>query len=314
MARPALIPAAVLVLAGSALAQGQTGAPAVAYVQATVAEPKPSTGSLGYVTASGRPRVARVAGAARTRLANLRVGDEVILTLEGPDERAVITAVKVSQLTAAAPAAEPTAAFGAVPVVSGMTGVPSRPSWPNPYSRINPGLPFHPTRAARVARPAGGTLSVIPAGLVVAPASAPARAIAAPAVLVPAPAAPARADDASGVDALRARGARDFEAAVTRLAAEAATVDPVYARYQSSCPAVDDDGGSRPWFGLAAGATLRGADASCAALVEEIQHKGAPIRAGMVAAQEAARAAWVLPGTLRDIRRRHSMEWSGWDR
>ena len=24
--------------------------------------------------------------------------------------------------------------------------------------------------------------------------------------------------------------------------------------------------------------------------------------------------AWVLPGTLTDIRRRHAMEWSGWDR
>jgi hypothetical protein len=315
MRRSVLLPAAVLMLTAVAIgAEPQVGAPAVAYVQATVAEPSPTTGSLGFVTASGRAGEARVGGAARARLASLRPGDEVILTLEG----SIITSVKVSRLAQAAPAAE---AVEAAPMV--IPGA-SRPSWPNPYSRINPGLPMRPTRVGRAGITAGrGMLSVMPAGFVTTAGLAPPQGIAAPAVLTPVAAlpvaaeaaSPARAETSSTVDALRARGARDFEAAVARLAAQARSVDAVYARYESSCPpstAAED--GSRPWFSLASAAAVSGADAGCGALLDEIERLGAPIKAGMAAAQEAARKAWVLPGTLTDIRRRHSMEWSGWDR
>jgi hypothetical protein len=317
MARLVALPAAVLALSSVALgAEPQADPPSVAYVQATIADPNPSTGTLGFVSASGRVRVARVGGVARASLPNLRAGDEVILTLEGPAERPVITSMKVSRVVPAAPAAEPLAAAATV------TAGPSRPSWPNPYSRLNPGLPFHPTRAARVAAtPGGGTLSVMSTSLVAPAGSGTSQPVAVPAVLpavtrttVVSPATPSAGDNLSTVDALRARGAREFDAAVTRLAAQARSVDAVYARYQSACPASGAaDEGSRAWLDLADGAALGGADPSCATLVEEIQHLAAPIKVGMMAAHEAARKAWVLPGTLRDIRRRHAMEWSGWD-
>ena len=120
----------------------------------------------------------------------------------------------------------------------------------------------------------------------------------------------ASGDDASTVDGLRARGAREFEAAVTRLAAEARSVDAAYARYLSACPAAGTaDEGSRGWFDLKGGAATGGADPSCAVLVEEMRQLGAPIKVGMLAAHEAARRAWVLPGTLRDIRA--AMPWNG---
>jgi hypothetical protein len=312
--RRVTLPLVVLVL-GAAAARGepQTGG-SVAYVQATVTEASPAAGSLGFVTASGRARILRTSGSALTRVPNLRPGDKVILTLEGPPDRPVVTAVKVSQLVPAPPAAEAAGQYAQAMVMPGA----SRPSWPNPYSRINPGLPMRPTRGAR---PARGTLSVMPASLAAAPG--PPQALAAPAVLTPVSATPAalapaiavRDEGSSTVDALRARGARDFEAAVTRLADEARSVDAVYARYESSCPAeAAEEDGSRGWFGLAGGDAASGAGAGCAALVEEISHRAAPIKAGMMAAQEAARRAWVLPGTLTDIRRRHAMEWSGWDR
>jgi len=138
-----------------------------------------------------------------------------------------------------------------------------------------------------------------------------------PAVATPA-AAPAAAtpvrDDTSTVDGLRARGARDFEAAVTRLAADARSVDAAWARYKSSCPSdATADDGSREWFAVWEGVAVSGAGPSCASLLDEIERLGAPIKAGMLAAHEAARRAWVLPGTMRDIRRRQAMEWSGWD-
>ena len=306
-----LVLAATVVAAGPA--QGQTAS--VAYVQATVVEPNAATGSLGYVTASGRSRVARARGSALDSLPDLRPGDEVILTLEGALDRPVVTSVKVSRVVPTAPPAETLTS----PYAWTQT-VPSRPSWPNPYSRINPGLPLRPTRGPRAQ---GGTLTVMPATLRVAPA--PPQPVAAPAVLststltnaiaVPAAAVAATREEASTVDGLRTRGARDFEAAVTRLAADARAVDATWARYKAACPrAATPDDGSREWFRVWEGTATSDADPSCASLLDEVLRLGEPVKAGMSAAHEAARRAWVLPGTMRDIRRRHSMEWSGWDR
>lgn len=282
---------------------------AVAYVQATIMAPNPAAGSFGFVTASGRSRTARATGSALASLRNLRPGDEVILTLEGPAERPVATSIKVSRVVPPPPPPET-----ATSPYAWTQTVPSRPSWPNPYSRINPGLPGRP---ARTSSSRAGTLSVMPAAMPAVLAPTPTRPAAMPAVLAPAPAAVAAAPtaerDEGTVEALRARGARDLEAAVTRLAAEARSVDSVYARFKASCPAASPAGtdGSREWFGLLDGAAV---NESCAPLLDEMRRLGAPIQAGMLAAQEAARSAWVLPGTMREIRRRHAMEWSGWDR
>jgi hypothetical protein len=282
---------------------------AVAYVQATVVEANPGRGSLGFVTASGRSRTARAHGRALSSLPHLQPGDEVILTIEGPAERPVVTSVKVSRTV---PAPPPTETLGS-PYAWTAT-VSSRPSWPNPYSRINPGLPLRPARAP-LSR--GGTLNLMPATLR-SGGPAPARPMAAPAVLTPTTPAAATApvrDEASMLDAVRRRGVRDYEAAVTRFAAEARAIDAVYARYAAACPPTGASrDGSRPWFELWNGTAVTGSGSACAPVLDEIARLGAPIRAGMLAAHEAARKAWVLPGTMTDIRRRHSMEWSGWDR
>jgi hypothetical protein len=283
----------------------------VAYIQATVAEPNAAAGTLGFVNASGQSRVLRARGRALASLPNLRPGDEAILTLEGPAGHSIVTAVKVSRVVPAAPPAE---TFDS-PYAQAMAMTPSRPSWPNPYSRINPGLPMRPARAARLR---AGTLSMIPVAL---RTEGPTGPIAAPAALAQAPAPPAvRAvparEEASTVDVLRAKGTRDYEAAVATLAAEARRVDATYARYKGSCPTAStlSQDGSREWFGLWDGAAVSETSAGCAALLQEISQSGAPIKAGMLTAQEAARRAWVLPGAMRDIRLRHAMEWGGWDR
>jgi hypothetical protein len=281
-------------------AHAQSGA--VAYVQATIVQPNPAAGSLGFVTASGRSRTARATGGALASLRNLQPGDEVILTLEGPADRPVATSIKVSRVVPPPPPPETLAGPYAWTAMAS-----SRPSWPNPYSRINPGLPGRP---ARTSPSRAGTLSVMPAAMSADGGAAAAQPAAVPAVLAPAP---AGMRDEGTVEALRARGGRDFEAVVTRLAAEARAVDSAYARFKASCPAEGPDhiDGSREWFGLLDDAAVAG---SCAPLRDELKQLAAPIEARMRAAQEAARSAWVLPGTMREIRRRHAMEWSGWDR
>jgi len=40
--------------------------------------------------------------------------------------------------------------------------------------------------------------------------------------------------------------------------------------------------------------------------------RGEAVKGGMARAEEAARAANLVPGDLRATRRRHSMEWGGW--
>jgi hypothetical protein len=298
--------------AAAATARAQTGP--VAYVQATITAPDAATGSLGYMDASGRSRVARVSGPAAASLPNLRPGDEVILTVEGPSDRSVVTSVKVSRVVPAPPPPQPV-----VGPYAWTQTVSSRPSWPNPYSRINPGLPLRPGRRPATA---SGTLTVVPAasnGMPGAPRPVAAPAMlssgsGAPAIAPPAPAAPTP-DETSGVEGLRARGARDFDTAVSRLAGDARAVDAAYARYQASCPTGNaGSDASRGWFGVLEGAAVGDGSAVCASRLAEVMRLGAPIKSGMLAAHEAARRAWVLPGTMRDIRRRHAMDWSGWDR
>jgi len=307
---------AVLPLAAVAATTAYTDTGTVAYVQATIMAPNPAAGSFGFVTASGRSRTARATGAALASLRNLRPGDEAILTLEGPADQPVATSIKVSRVVPPPPAPDTAGS----PYAWTQT-VSSRPSWPNPYSRINPGLPGRPARANPSRT---GTLSVMPAAMTTGGGAALPAPAAVPAVLVPAPApapampaaapaaAPAAVRDEGSVDGLRVRGARDFEAAVARLAAEARAVDAAYARFKASCPAASptDTDGSREWFGLLDGAAVTEA---CGPLLDEVTRLGAPIEAGMLAAQESARKAWVLPGTMREVRRRHAMEWSGWD-
>jgi hypothetical protein len=307
--QPKHLPVLLLAALAAATASPAKAQSAVAYVQATIAEPSPAAGALAFVTASGRSRVARARGRALASLPHLRPGDEVILTLEGPSERPVVTSVKVSRTVPAPPPMESLASPYAWTATAS-----SRPSWPNPYSRINPGLPLRPARAPLTR---GGTLDLMPATLR-AGRPAPARPIAAPAVLAPTTPAPATApvrEEASTLDVVRQRGVRDFEAAVTRFAAEARAIDAVYARYRAACPPTGaSQDGSRPWFELWNGTAVTESGSACAPMLDEIARLGAPIRAGMLAAHEAARKAWVLPGTMTDIRRRHSMEWSGWDR
>ena len=309
MGQPKHLPVLLVAALAAASATAAHAQSAVAYVQATIAEPNPATGALAFVTASGQSRVARARGRALASLPQLRPGDEVILTIEGPSERPVVTSVKVSRTVPAPPPAETLGSPYAWTATAS-----SRPSWPNPYSRINPGLPLRPARAPLTR---GGTLNLMPATLR-AGGSAPVQPIAAPAVLAPTTPAPATAPvraEASTLDAVRQRGARDFEAAVARFAAEARAIDAVYARYRAACPATGaSQDGSRPWFDLWNGTAVAESGSPCAPMLDEIARLGAPIRAGMLAAHEAARKAWVLPGTMTDIRRRHSMEWSGWDR
>ena len=105
-----------------------------------------------------------------------------------------------------------------------------------------------------------------------------------------------------------------FSQQVSALAARANAVDLLWGQFRSACDVrtssqyVD----AREWFGLWDGRVA--ADLSsgfCRDMFNEIVDAGASINASMAAAEESADEV-LLPGTMREIRRRYAMDWEGW--
>lgn len=118
----------------------------------------------------------------------------------------------------------------------------------------------------------------------------------------------------SSTDVAREDGTRRYGQAIETVARRASQLDSYWERIKANCPIRSAPGYDREWFGLWDGrATLTGANASCASAVAELDDLARGVRAAMATAHEEARRAAVLPGQLRDIRRRHRMDWPGFD-
>ncbi|MCM2255998.1 MAG: hypothetical protein NDJ94_10040 [Vicinamibacteria bacterium] len=105
-----------------------------------------------------------------------------------------------------------------------------------------------------------------------------------------------------------------FDSRVASLAQQAQRVDRVWAEFVSACKVegLAETDGARGWFALWEG-SLR-SDLSggfCRDLFNQIVSLGEPIKASMTAAEDVARRS-LDPGEMREIRRRHSMDWGGW--
>jgi V8-like Glu-specific endopeptidase len=120
----------------------------------------------------------------------------------------------------------------------------------------------------------------------------------------------------SATDAARIDGERVFEGAMRALAQRADQVDTQWVRFQSNClvNAVPSDG-QRPWFVVRDTLpTFKTGDRYCIAVLDDLRDYIAQWAHAMSQAQDTARRAGVFPGTMRDMRRRHRLDWTGWDR
>ncbi len=118
----------------------------------------------------------------------------------------------------------------------------------------------------------------------------------------------------SATDVAREDGTRRYSQLVEAVARRAAQLDSYWERIKTNCPVRSAPGYDREWFGLWDGrATLTGANASCASAMSELDDLAREVRAAMAGADQEARRAAVLPGRLREIRRRHRMDWTGFD-
>jgi hypothetical protein len=118
----------------------------------------------------------------------------------------------------------------------------------------------------------------------------------------------------SSVDTAREQGTRRYDQVVVVIARHAAQLDGYWARIKANCTVRVAQGYDREWFGLWDGRTaLTNPDIPCSSAVRDLEQLASEIRTAMASAQEDARRASVLPGQLRDIRRRYRMDWNGWE-
>ena len=121
----------------------------------------------------------------------------------------------------------------------------------------------------------------------------------------------------SDSDDQRARGEQDYIRILEWAAKSAAELDTYWSRYAGTCVAAARLRGDRAWFAVyeTAGVTLgNNTTVNCGSWLDTVRTNAGRIRDEMEKAGETARQRGVYPGTVRDLRRRHRLQWSGWDR
>jgi hypothetical protein len=126
-------------------------------------------------------------------------------------------------------------------------------------------------------------------------------------------AAPPAPDDG---EARQAAAREAFSEEVATLAEEAGRIDARWAEFVRSCDvtvtARYED--AREWFALWDGqASADLSSGSCRDQFNQIVALGQALKARMTTAEDTARRT-LEPGTIREVRRRHSMDWDGWAR
>jgi len=119
-------------------------------------------------------------------------------------------------------------------------------------------------------------------------------------------------------ESARDRGAARFEQLVQVLSRAGDQIDANWQRNAKLCVASTvSTGGDRPWFALYVPNGVKTAVSNaydCFAWINDMKTSANQIKERMDQALEASRRDDVYPGTIRDIRRKYRMEWSGWDR
>jgi S1-C subfamily serine protease len=118
------------------------------------------------------------------------------------------------------------------------------------------------------------------------------------------------------MDVARTGGTMRFEQAMQAAAQRADQIDQQWKRFQANCVAGGFSGdGQREWFAARDQApAYKTPHSGCTAFARDLQVYVRELSDFMVQAGEQARRAGVYPGTLRDIRRKYRIDWSGWER
>jgi hypothetical protein len=121
----------------------------------------------------------------------------------------------------------------------------------------------------------------------------------------------------SDSDDQRARGEHDYTRILEWAAKSAGELDNYWNRYAGTCVTAARSVGDRAWFAVyeTSGVTLgTNTSVNCSSWLDTVRTNAGRIREEVEKAAETARQRGVYPGTVRDLRRRHRLQWSGWDR
>jgi S1-C subfamily serine protease len=121
----------------------------------------------------------------------------------------------------------------------------------------------------------------------------------------------------SDSDRARGKGQQSYAQVIEWADRNSAQLDAYWDKYAASCVSSSSKSGDRPWFAVFETNGVRinpMSSLNCQSWLETLQNSAAPIRTEIERAGEAARQSGVYPGVLRELRRRHRMNWPGWDR
>jgi hypothetical protein len=138
----AIVAAAVMVPVAAAAQSAAEPPVTVVYMNARVVAASLDGRRLTVVDTDGHSRTLPIDPHASVRVGNLRMDDEVLITVRSQEDKPVIAGVKVSGLSRAADAAPATAPAVAAPAgLSAGDYFAARRQRPNPYSLVNPMFP-----------------------------------------------------------------------------------------------------------------------------------------------------------------------------
>jgi S1-C subfamily serine protease len=119
----------------------------------------------------------------------------------------------------------------------------------------------------------------------------------------------------SSVDAQREAGQDAYGRDMATADQKARQIDGYWLRFRQACAPRPRTAGDREWFGVSEGLVEpTTTNQNCPYWLNDLRTMSRDFEAAMRAAGDAARRAGVYPGTLRDLRRRHKLDWSGFDR
>jgi hypothetical protein len=109
-----------------------------------------------------------------------------------------------------------------------------------------------------------------------------------------------------------------FEARVSALSQQSARVDTLWTSFRTSCNVILRGGaaydGARPWLSLWDGtAQVDLSSGNCRDMYNQIVGLGQAVNESMAGAEDVAGRV-LAPGRIREIERRHSLDWGGWGR
>ena len=116
---------------------------------------------------------------------------------------------------------------------------------------------------------------------------------------------------------MREQGTQAYQKALQDAARRSDDIDTFWDRYAGHCITSVAHSGDRLWFAVYEPDGLHIVGTSgydCKTWLGTLRTNAEIIRAEVARATEAARRQGVYPGVMRDLRRKHRMEWRGWER